>query len=312
MILICICTRERDQMLAAAAAAVGRLARPEDYEVELLIVENETSPRQADVIKGFDIGMPLHYRHEPALGLVMARNRALETAIELGAQWVAFTDDDQEVEPDWLTAYQTALRANPQQKILTGPYWYKYPEDFSPYRRRQRDRAHAESVELNTIMGGNCLIHRDIFGPNGLNLRFNLIFNFTGCEDTEYGLRAAAAGFPFIWVKSAVVREALSGHRATYRDQWIRSMWIRSNIWRARRGLETRVQITLALLKSLDRAVVMGAWETLKGLGLFPFNKTEARICFGEAGLHMTSIAGIWLYALGKHPKGYATVRARP
>ncbi len=87
----------------------------------VLIVDNNSSDRTAAIIAQFqadpDYPVPLHYCQEPRQGLAFARQRAMERAT---SDWVAFVDDDNLLQPDWVwEAYQFA-RTHPQVGAFGG------------------------------------------------------------------------------------------------------------------------------------------------------------------------------------------------
>ena len=78
---------------------VQRGVSPSDFEI---IVADDDPDRNAwDAIRHIvqSTGAPLRYVESAAQNISACRNRCLETA---KADWIAFIDDDQIAEPDWL------------------------------------------------------------------------------------------------------------------------------------------------------------------------------------------------------------------
>ncbi|GIW57020.1 MAG: hypothetical protein KatS3mg082_3424 [Nitrospiraceae bacterium] len=70
----------------------------------VVVVDNLPDGRARDVVerlRGF-FRWPLHFVEEPERGISQARNRAVAEALALGAEFVAFVDDDDVPKPDWL------------------------------------------------------------------------------------------------------------------------------------------------------------------------------------------------------------------
>jgi len=320
LICICICTRERPALLARALASLAALERPEHHDLALVIVENEPEPKLGEMLAGFDPGFPVHHVHEPRLGLVMARNRALDEADRLGATWVAGFDDDEEALPDWLRAYEAAMRARPDARLMTGPYWYRYSEDYSRFLPRQpEDRAGfdrhvttlADGAEQRGFMGGNSLMHKDIFGSDGMGMRFDPHFNFSGSEDTEFGLRAEKAGQPTLWVRGAIIRETKSGDRARFRGTASRLAGFQVNSCRIRRKLAPGPATHFINFLRLFRHVMLALTYGLKGILLFPLSSEAARGEFGLAGLRLARAWGVISYYVGAVGSPYRTIAPR-
>lgn len=320
LICICVCTRERPALLAKAIASLAALERPLHHDLALVIVENEPEAKLAGMVAKLDIGFAAHHVHESRLGLVMARNRALDEADRLGATWVAGFDDDEEALADWLRAYETAAQANPELRLMTGPYWYRYGADYSRYLPRQPqdrdafdqrlDRAHADN-EPRSFMGGNCLIHKDIFSSSGLGMRFDIRFNFTGSEDTEFGIRAGMAGHETAWIRSAVIRETMSGARADYFATARRLANFQLNSCRIRRKLTPGPASHFTNFLRLFRHVLLATAYGLRGMVRYAFAAEAGRRDIGVAGLRLARAGGVIRFYFGDATSPYEVISPR-
>src|SRR5690606_18400219 len=77
--------------------------RAPGLEWSVLVVDNSRDQARAAAEASRRAATPrLEYRLEPRRGIANARNAALAAAQELGAAFLAFTDDDAVPEPDWL------------------------------------------------------------------------------------------------------------------------------------------------------------------------------------------------------------------
>ena len=91
-LVLTICTRQRREMLRDCLASVIADSVPDDLSFAVVVVENderrdcETMVEEIATYAPF----PIHYSHEPKLGIPIARNRAVEVALDLGAYWVGF------------------------------------------------------------------------------------------------------------------------------------------------------------------------------------------------------------------------------
>lgn len=107
---IVVCTRDRPAELARCLAAISRL---DPAEFEVLVIDNAPSDDSArQVVEG----TTYRYIREDRPGLDRARNRGIAEARH---DLIAFTDDDTEAEPGWLTALATAF-ADPRVSGVTG------------------------------------------------------------------------------------------------------------------------------------------------------------------------------------------------
>ena len=116
-ISIVICTRNRAAQLAAVLTSICDLVVPPDLVWELCIVDNGSTDTTAQVVESFVPRLPVRYLHEPVAGLSNARNRGVEAA---RGRYICWTDDDVEIDRDWLCAYAAAFRRHPQAAVFGG------------------------------------------------------------------------------------------------------------------------------------------------------------------------------------------------
>ena len=87
----------RMEMLCLAVASLVRLDYP---QFDVVLVDNRPLPREEDHARVRRVaGRPIEILHEPERGISAARNRALKSTRN---PYIAFTDDDVQVETDWL------------------------------------------------------------------------------------------------------------------------------------------------------------------------------------------------------------------
>jgi glycosyltransferase involved in cell wall biosynthesis len=114
-------THSRVARLRQAVDALLRQAGdPGAYEV--VVVDNNRSDGTADFLSGID-DPRLHVIHERRRGLSNARNAGLSAA---RGPIVAFTGDEVEVAPDWVSTVISALRGHPELDGVGGrvlPAW---------------------------------------------------------------------------------------------------------------------------------------------------------------------------------------------
>jgi len=114
---VVICTYNRADRLDKALASLSR-ARPSGADGwELLIVDNRSTDRTAEVAAAWSDHLPIRYLYEPEPGLSAARNRALA---EARGRLLAFTDDDVEVDARWLAEIMHARHRWPSASYLAG------------------------------------------------------------------------------------------------------------------------------------------------------------------------------------------------
>jgi succinoglycan biosynthesis protein ExoM len=75
-------------------------------DLTVIVVDNEAEPNNRAIVDEFGA----IYVHEPRRGIVNARNAAVEAALRLEADFIAFTDDDCEPSESWLCGMLEAQR----------------------------------------------------------------------------------------------------------------------------------------------------------------------------------------------------------
>src|SRR5262245_20764710 len=86
----------------------------------IIVIDNEGAPNNEAITSEFEKVSPFEiaYWHEPRRGIAAARNAGMRMAIEFGADWIAFLDDDEVAEPDWLANLMAPEHRN--ASILVG------------------------------------------------------------------------------------------------------------------------------------------------------------------------------------------------
>lgn len=119
---LAVCTYNRADSLARTLDSLCAAKKPEE-PWELLVIDNNSRDHTADVVRRFEDRLPLRYVFEDRQGLSNARNRAVD---EFRGGVLLFTDDDVRVDPGWLVAYESAIRAFPEAGYFGGrilPEW---------------------------------------------------------------------------------------------------------------------------------------------------------------------------------------------
>ena len=213
-ISVCVCTFRRPDALLRLLRSLGRLdsATPRH---EVIVVDNDAGRSgEAPVEQARAEGLDVRYLVEPIRGIARARNRSLEPA---AGEYVAFIDDDEEADPEWLLElWYEVIRHGADGGL--GPVIPRF-DDRTPRwlidgRFFERPRPPTGTIlEAKQTRTGNALIRRRPLmahpGP------FDERFDFTGGEDGDLFARLIAGGCRIIAVDSAVVHEHLTLARAS-------------------------------------------------------------------------------------------------
>lgn len=209
--------RRPDQLLTAARSAFAQTGMA-DVAYELVVVDNCPDNSAADAIEMLRAEAPIPFTglSEPQPGVANARNAALRVA---RAPKIAFLDDDEIADPNWLSellAAHTRLDA----PIVFGRVVARLPDPDHAHAGFlsdffSRDAGDEERL-LDDFYGcGNCLLDRQALGlpPEPFDARANEI----GGEDDYLFAPLLRAGVRFGWAPSARVWEVVPPSRARLR-----------------------------------------------------------------------------------------------
>ncbi len=227
---VCALTYQRPQgleRLLAGLAAQRFAGAPLAFRV--VIVDNSADASAAAPCAAWNprLAGRLVYVHEPRPGIAVARNAAL-AAVAGTVEWIAFLDDDEVPEPDWLDRLLAAQRGHAAD-VVTGPVlphfespppqWVLAGGFFAPEQR-------PTGTSLEVAYTHNVLFRAE--PVERLGLRFDERLNLMGGEDTLFFRSLRRAGLRMVWADDARVREWIPAARLTRR--WLVRRMVRYGV----------------------------------------------------------------------------------
>jgi glycosyltransferase involved in cell wall biosynthesis len=259
---ICLLTYRRPDLLRQTLQSLLAQTALSDpgIVVHILVIDNHDAHSGRPVFDEVLASSPIPARYicEPARGLSIARNRALEESA--GMDYAAFIDDDEMADPDWLERLLEAARKY-DAAVVTGPVWPRHQQSpdwvvrggfFAAARK-------PTGTEVGCVATNNVLLRADIVAA----FRFDGRFDSTGGEDTEYSMRIKHAGNRMVWVNEAIVSESIPPSRASAR--WLLSR-ARSDANRYTRGCLS----VDSGLRTVGSRLAIACGGFLAGLSLLP------------------------------------------
>ena len=286
-VAICIITRRRPDGLARLLRSLEVVSVPEGVEVEAVVVENDTptekpSPRTS---------LRVHHAFEPEPGIPAARNRTLDLALaDPGIEMLAFLDDDETVDSDWLAAL-LRTRDRTGAPVITGPANPRFPADAPPWAAASwvfQPPGYPTGTLRPWAFTHNAMIDADVVRRGGF--RFDETMRHDGGSDKDFFRRVRDAGHEIIWTEDAVAWEWYPIERLRLGWVYRRSYRLGTNTPRAEGGggvLRAAVLLFRAA-RFAARGVVRGAASAFRP------RVAAARVAwdFGRAAGLVAGLAG--------------------
>lgn len=230
-ITICICTYKRPDMLQRLLEQLRTQRTEGRISFGVVVVDNDRAKSAEATTTAFaqTVGFPVSYQNEPRQNIALARNKGVENAT---GEFIAFIDDDEFPNDDWLLTLVTACDHYKVAAVLAPVR----PHFDSPPPRWIIKGKFCERPEPPTgtpmpwgqCRTGNVLFRRDVLPL--LEIPFKEEFG-TGGEDKDFFKRLGEKGCTFVWCNEAPVYETVPPSR------WTRSYMLSRAMLRGRNVL---------------------------------------------------------------------------
>ena len=222
-VAICVCTCKRPKMLERCLKSLISQAVPNAIKPFIIVIENDPAGSAKPAIGRIvpHSPFPIYQRHEQQQGIAIARNAALDAAMEIGADWIAFIDDDEWAEPDWIAELMAPEYLD--TPVLQGTRVFEYPRprpfwvlpDNGPRRGKEGKICKTASTANVRFSVGLALE----------GLRFDERIGSGGGEDQQFFAEAYRRGWAIRKTGKAVTTETMHPARLTYFGQAYRAYW---------------------------------------------------------------------------------------
>jgi glycosyltransferase involved in cell wall biosynthesis len=212
-ISICICSYKRPDMLRKLLGELRRLETRDRFTFSVVISDNDPEESARPVIEDCSSDYPVRidYVTEPRRSIALARNAVVAKAT---GDAIAFIDDDEWPQPDWLINHVSALQ-RPGVAGVLGPVrpYFDQPPPKWVIRGRFCERPEHETgfvMPWHECRTGNVLFKREIL--DGVDPVFLPEFGTAG-SDVNFFWRMMQKGHRFIWCNEAVAYEVVPPSR---------------------------------------------------------------------------------------------------
>ncbi|MES2983753.1 MAG: glycosyltransferase [Pseudomonadota bacterium] len=211
-VTIAICTFRRAH-IAQTLGSLALLAVPAQSSIEVLVVDNDDTPSAQTLVEQAFAALPFpaRYLHAPARNISLARNACLaHTRTPL----LAFIDDDETVQPGWLSA-MLAQQERTQAAAVLGPVNAIYPPTCPVWMRRgdfHSTRPVWVDGTIRTGYTGNVLLN--LAHPALQGLPFVLELGTSGGEDTMFLGTLVTRGGTIAYAPDGIAEEPVTTDHA--------------------------------------------------------------------------------------------------
>lgn len=214
---ICLCTYKRPELLDELLDHLATLETGDLFTYSIIVVDNNSAQSAKNVVDSHRTkgGITITYACEPIANVARARNLALKLS---SGNYVAFIDDDERPEKDWLLRLFRALSTTGADAIM-GPVYPFYTTDPPAWVRKGRFflRSFPPSGPLRRWQEGrtgNLLIKSSVIKE--YNVSFNPEFS-RGGEDQDFTRQLMEKGYKIFWFNGAPLIEMIGPHRWNFK-----------------------------------------------------------------------------------------------
>jgi glucosyl-dolichyl phosphate glucuronosyltransferase len=221
-VVICTYNHARDLDLVLAALEAQRVADHVDWSI--LVVDNASTDDTAEVAGRHGAagsGPTQRYVFEPEQGLTPARRRGVR---ESAADWIAFVDDDNILDPDWIAEVAAVIEQRPDAAGVGGRVLLDFAEPPPFYLRdfgfcfAAQDHG-PEARQVRNLVGAGLALNRQVLVDTGW-LERPLLDDRIGERlvsggDVEIAQRIRASGGALWFTPAAMLRHKIPSSRTT-------------------------------------------------------------------------------------------------
>lgn len=214
-ICVCICTFKRPDMLCMLLQELENQKICKEFTYSIVVVDNDKAMSAKNIVATFQgkSNLLLEYYVEPEQNIALARNKAI---LNSKGDFIAFIDDDEIPERDWLLNLYNAQRKFQADGILgpVKPRFEMNPPAWVLKGKLLERKSFKSGMILKNYRDtrtGNALLSKKIFDKE--EIPFDPTYGRTGGEDTDFFKRIIEGGSIIIWCNEACVYEIVPSER---------------------------------------------------------------------------------------------------
>lgn len=227
IIAVCICTYKRNSLLEQLIQSLKKLNTDGSFTYRIIVIDNDSFRGAQSIVEKHmsDSPVPIFYDCEPEQNIALTRNRAVRNA-KKDADYLAFIDDDEIPETDWLILMYNTL-SNYNAKAVFAPVKPKFEQPPPSWLRKGNllDRvSFPTGTQIKSTLHtrtGNVLMNMCLLEDLS---PFNPVYGKSGGEDVDFFRRKLTTGCIFVWCNESVVYEHVPPERMTRKYLLVRAL----------------------------------------------------------------------------------------
>ncbi len=297
LVTIGVCTRKRPEMVVKCLRSL--FVQETDFAFDIVVVENDAAQGSRVLVEELipeatEKGVEMRYFCEEEQNIAIARNRCVA---ECRGEFLAFIDDDEWAEKDWLAKLVEAQRKT-DAGAMGGYVKPVFSEEFPEYLKAYvAETIPAQEItEPHSLWTNSVLYRKDL-----LKLRkplFDPAYGRTGGSDEELSFFFRSKEISMMRTSLSIVYEFQPLSRGTMKFHWARVFRIGGNYTRIVYKYYYRMNGSRFILKRFMQNFGR-IFTTLPMLLIKP------RLAFFMAGVHIAYCFGILSYFVGYRKIGY-------
>jgi succinoglycan biosynthesis protein ExoM len=235
---------------------------------------------------------------QPKKNIALTRNMGVANAT---GEYIAFIDDDEYADPDWLSTLYAALHKY-EADVVFGPVVGVLPNDAPEWIKEggffKGLNQPSGSLLINDGATGNVLLRAAAL-PDRL-APFNPKYGLSGGEDTDFFLRLRLSGAKLVWCNEAGVREIVTSDRMTV--SWL--------IRRSFRGGQMFAEICVthdgwqSWVRWLVYRFTLAMVALVGALFGWPIKRAWGVKCFQKVASNIGQLSSLFSYRYKEYSKG--------
>ena len=190
------------------------------FKIKILVLDNSFTNNSYKIVKKFNKKtiLNIYQEHEKKRGIVYARNKCLKLVRKLKPNYLAFIDDDCEVDKNWLINISKLLK-KVNADVITGPQLYE-KNNKNNHMHLFEKKYKEKILKVKWAASNNVFFKFNILRYEK-NLKFDSNLNKFGMgEDQLFFSIINKIGYKIFWSKHVIVTEKIHPHRSSV--NWIK------------------------------------------------------------------------------------------